>query len=102
MLIQCEDIFQEGLDGVEVATDEEKLALGGDDTARPVRDQVRVLREDALTDVVEDLELVDELGALLGVVDAGQHVRVEPVFDPKVTLEVGVVEAHEFILDFLR
>ena len=54
-----------------------------------------------LADVVEDLEAVDKLAALLGMVKARDDIRLELILDPKVTLEVQVEELEELLLQLL-
>ena len=54
-----------------------------------------------LADVVEDLEAVDKLAALLGMVKARDDIRLELILDPEVTLEVQVKELEELLLQLL-
>lgn len=55
-----------------------------------------------MRDVVQDLETMEELGALLGEEDPGEDVLVEPVLNPEVSLEVVVKKVRELGLKILR
>lgn len=51
-----------------------------------------------LADVVEDLEAVNKLAALLRMVEAWNDIRLELILDPEVTLEVQIEELEELLL----
>ena len=58
-----------------------------------------ILNVDDLTDVVENLEAVDELASMLWVVEAWNNIRMELIFDSEVALEVLIKELEELLLE---
>ena len=56
---------------------------------------------DNLTDVVQDLEAVDKLAALLWVEEPWNHICGKLVLDSEVSLEVLIEELEELLLQLL-
>ena len=101
MLIKDESVPQERLYQGKVPAEEIAAAFRTDDTPATLWKGEGVLDENALADVVENLEAMDELAPLLRIVDARQHVGLEPVLDAEVALEVDVEELVELLLKCL-
>jgi hypothetical protein len=64
--------------------------LRGNNTSSSLRQSKSVLNVNDLTDVVQDLETVNELAPLLWVVKPGKHTGRELVFDTEFSLEVDI------------
>ena len=98
VLIKDKRVPQEGLYQRKEAAEEVATPFRADDAPTALRKGEGVLDEELLADVVEDLEAMDKLAALLRVVDARQDVGLEPVLDAEVSLEVDVEELVELVL----
>ena len=72
--------------------------IGRHNTSCPLWQAKLILNVDDLTDVVQNLEAVDKLTALLWEVEARDHIGQELIFDPKVALVVLIKELEELIL----
>lgn len=101
VFIQNEGVFGEQVDGWQVATDLVADTLRRHNAASPIRHREQILQKNALRDVVENLETVHKLGTLLREENARKHVLVMPVFDSEVSLEMGVKEGRELVLQIL-
>ena len=85
-----------------VAAKEIASTIGRHNTPSPLRQAELILYVDDLADVVQNLEAVDELTALLWEVEARDYIGQELIFDPKVALIVLIKELEELILEGLR
>ena len=101
VLVEDEGILEERLDDGEVSTDQVAVAIRRDYAPAALWQGERVLNNNTLADIVEDLEAMDELAGLLSVVNSWQDIRLEPVFDPKISLEMGVEELIKLVLKSL-
>ena len=98
VLIEDKRVPQERLYQRKEAAEEVATPFRADNAPAALWKGEGVLDEELLADVVEDLEAMDKLAALLRVVDARQDVGLEPVLDAEVSLEVDVEELVELVL----
>ena len=84
-----------------IATKEIASTIGSHNTASSLRQTKLVLNVDDLADVVQNLEAVDKLAALLREIEAWDHIGQELILDPEVALVVLVKELEELILEGL-
>ena len=81
-----------------VAANEIAGTIGCHNTSSSFWQAKLILNVDDLTDVVQNLEAMDKLAALLWEVEARDHIGQELIFDPKVALVVLIKELEELIL----
>ena len=81
-----------------VAANEIAGTIGRHNTSSSLWQAKLILYVDDLADIVQNLEAVDKLAALLWKVEARDYIGQELIFDPKVTLVVLIKELEELIL----
>ena len=81
-----------------VAANEVAGTIGCHNTSCPLRQAKLILNVDDLTDIVQNLEAMDKLTALLWEIEARDYIGQELIFDPKVALVVLIKELEELIL----
>ena len=102
VLIEDKRVPQERLYQRKEAAEEVATPFRADNAPAALWKGEGVLDEELLADVVEDLEAMDKLAALLWEVEARDHIGQELIFDPKVALIVLIKELEELILEGLR
>lgn len=98
VFVQNPYIVQEGLDGVQITTEQITGAIRSDHRSDTFRQNEGVLNVHNLTNVVQNFEDVDKLGVWLGVEDSWEYIRVELVFNAEISLQVRVKEGGELVL----
>jgi hypothetical protein len=98
VLIEHKSVAGEMVDSWQVSTDLVAESVRRNDTSCTLRDWEQILKQDALRNIVEDLEAMHELRALLGEENAGKDVLVEQILDPEVALEMVLEKVCELIL----
>lgn len=98
VLIEHKSVAGEMVDSWQVSTDLVAESVRRNDASCTLRDWEQILKQDALRNIVEDLEAMHELRTLLGEENAGKDVLVEQILDPKVALEMVLEKVCELIL----
>ena len=98
MLIENESIFQKGLYHVQVSPKEIAIAFWSNDASAAIGKSERILNQNTLAHIVQNLEAMDKLARLLRVINSGKYVRLEPVLDSKISLEVRVEKLIKLFL----
>ena len=98
MLIQDEGGVEEHADLRQIATEEITGTFRAHNATRAFGQRELVLDVHDLTDVVQDLEAVDELATWLREIESRDHIGQELVLDTEITLEVLIEELDELLL----
>jgi hypothetical protein len=98
VLIKHKSVAGEMVDSWQVSTDLVADAVRRNDASCTLRNWEQVLKQDALRNIVEDLEAMHELGTLLGEENAGKNILVEQILDSEVALEMVLEKVCELIL----